>query len=345
MDKILVICHLTDSKCNGQVAKTKDTISFLEKNGYQVDVLNYGKLNVFQRVFKSIKEIKKHTAIIMMPGGKKALFFYTRLISKLKKKNTHYIAIGGWVLSLLNEQKNHKIFSRLKSFNGIYLQNKEAFQKFENSGFKNIYNISSFSSKKPISPECLKNKSDIYNNNIFKFCFYARIIREKGILLACNAINNLCNKYPEKLICLDIYGECLDKELQNELSSIYKLNKNIKYCGVLNDDNAINTLSLYYAMLFPTYYKGEGTPHSVIESFMAALPVIASDWAYNGEVIENKKTGLIFDLKNPVGLEKAIEYAIANPSIMKQYSKDCYKESKKYDSDQLLKPLLNNIRL
>ena len=345
MEKILVICHLTDSKCNGQVAKTKDVINFLKDNGYQVDILNYGKMNVFGRIFKSKSEIKKHKCIILMPGGKKALFFYTKLISRRKDKNAHYVAIGGWVLNLLKDKKNTKVFNKLKSFKGIYLQNKEAYNQFETSNFKNIYNISSFSSKKPISHDDLKIKNEIYDKGQYRFCFYARIIREKGILLACDAISKISKNNPDKNISLDIYGECLDKDLQEELNVIYQSNKNIRYCGVLNDDNAIKTLSTYYSMLFPTFYKGEGTPHSIIESFMAALPVIASDWAYNSEIVTDKKTGLIFDLKNPNGLESAIEFAISNPEEIKKYSKSCFEESGKYNSKELLKPLLNNIKL
>ena len=96
-------------------------------------------------------------------------------------------------------------------------------------------------------------------------------------------------------------------------------------------------------MLFPTFYKGEGTPHTIIESFGAALPVIASDWAYNSEIITNKKTGLIFSLEKENDLINKIMWSINNPEKIRAMSKNCYLESDKYNVNVLLRPLLEKL--
>lgn len=341
--KVLLICHLTESKSNGQVAKTRDTCAYLKENGYDVEILNYGKLNVFQKVFISHKLIKKHERIVLMPGGKKALFYYINLITKHRKSNAHYVAIGGWVLSLLNDSKNDQYFKKLKLFKGVYLQNKKSLDCFKEKGFENALYVSNFSSKNPLRNEEFKEKNKAYDSvKDFRFCFFARVEKTKGVLLACDAIKKLSDKYREKSISLDIYGEIKDKNFESELIDICKNNKNIKIKGVLSGDKVIQELSTYYCMLFPTFYKGEGTPHTVIESFMAGLPVIASNWAYNSEIIENNKTGLLFELNTNELFEK-MEWAINNPSKIKEYSKNCFEHSKDFNKEKSLRPLLNNL--
>jgi glycosyltransferase involved in cell wall biosynthesis len=42
----------------------------------------------------------------------------------------------------------------------------------------------------------------------------------------------------------------------------------------------------YFALLFPIYYIGEGFAGTAIDAFSAGVPVIASDWKYNSEVIK-----------------------------------------------------------
>lgn len=341
--KVLLICHLTGSKSNGQVAKTRDTYDFLKENGFDVEILNYGKLNAFQKIFLSKKLIKKHERIVLMPGGKKALFYYINLITKFKKSNAHYVAIGGWVLSLLNNPKNNRYFEKLKSFKGVYLQNIKTQKVFEEKGFKNTLYVSNFSSKKPLTAKEFEDKNNAYNSiKEFRFCFFARVEKSKGVLLACDAIKRISEKYSNLPILLDIYGEIKDESLENELQDICVNNKNIKIKGVLSGDKVIQELSTYYCMLFPTFYKGEGTPHTVIESFMAGLPVIASNWAYNSEVVENNKTGLLFELDSDELFEK-IEWAINNPSKIKEFSRNCFEHSKDFNKEKSLRPLLNNL--
>lgn len=337
---VLVICHLTDSKCNGQVAKTSDVISFLRKNKYNVTILNYGKMNAFQKLFSSKRIIKKFKNVVLMPGGKNALFFYSSLITKLKIKNSHYVAIGGWVQKLLDDKR----INRLKGFKCIYLQNMQTIYSFKEKGFDNLCLVSSFSSKKFLNKKEVEDKMSLYNNiKEYRFCFFARVEVSKGVLLACNAIRQLKQKNPDLNISLDIYGECKNNELKNELSAIESSNNFISYKGVISGNDAIKTLSNYYCMLFPTFYHGEGVPHTIIESFGASLPVIASNWAYNAEIIENGKTGLIFSLKEKDDLENKISWAINHVAEIKEISKNCYLESNKYNIDKLLKPLLKNL--
>ena len=53
-------------------------------------------------------------------------------------------------------------------------------------------------------------------------------------------------------------------------------------------------------LLFPTYYDGEGFAGTLIDAMAAGVPVIASNWRYNSEIIKDGKIGFIINknLKN-----------------------------------------------
>ena len=54
----------------------------------------------------------------------------------------------------------------------------------------------------------------------------------------------------------------------------------------------------YDAMLFPTHFPTEGIPGSVLDAYIAGIPVVASDWMYARELIENGKTGIIIPFED-----------------------------------------------
>lgn len=336
--KVLVICHLTGSRCDGQETKTQDTIHFLEDNGFSVDILNYGKLNLFGKIFISLKEIKKHKKIVLMPGGIKALKFYSFLIGK--NKDIHYMTIGGWIVDYLKLPKYKSVFKKMKSFKGIYLQNKSTVQLFKDNGFKNVYYVSNYSDKKPISyNDCKKNIEIISQDNVFRFCFFARVCKEKGIFLACEAIKEINEQRKEKVF-LDVYGKA---DSESTLHKLEEYKNCVKYYGTIHGEEVIKTLSSYFALVFPSFYKGEGTPHSLIESFMAGLPPIASDWKYNSEIVDDYETGLLFSSPTKESLKEKILWAIENRNKMIAMRERCFEKSKIYSRDLLLKPFLERI--
>lgn len=341
--KVLIIGHVSDSKSNGQIAKTKDTISFLKNNGIEVDVYNYAEKSFISILFGLPSKIRKYEKIVIMPGGKRPLFFLVRILSHFKNKKIFYMTIGGWILDLLNDEKNKKYFEEMRSYSGIYVQNKKTLEAFKNDGFSNVCWVSNFSYKKRLSEKDFSNSiNNFENNEKFNFVFFARVCKEKGVFMACEAVKDLKEKNPELYISFDIYGEIQNEETKNRLDT-YLEKGFINYKGVLSSEDALGALSSYYCMLFPTYYKGEGTPHSIIESFMAGLPVIASDWKYNSEIVENGKTGYIFGTSQK-SLNEVVQKIVKEKETIKNMRFNCFKKSDEYNIDSLLKPFLEKIK-
>ena len=71
-------------------------------------------------------------------------------------------------------------------------------------------------------------------------------------------------------------------------------------------------LSSYHVMLFPTYWKGEGFPGVLIDAFISGLPVIATDWAYNKEIVNHGETGFIIPTRDSEALTKVANNCIKN---------------------------------
>jgi glycosyltransferase involved in cell wall biosynthesis len=75
---------------------------------------------------------------------------------------------------------------------------------------------------------------------------------------------------------------------------------NITYHGEIkpNNKDEYEILSQYDIFIFPTEYQGECLPGALIDCYIAGLAVIASNWKYAKEYINDGKNGYIFEYKN-----------------------------------------------
>ena len=169
-----------------------------------------------------------------------------------------------------------------------------------------------------------------------KYVFYSRVIKEKGVLIAIDAVRKVEKK---KKVYLDIYGP-IGEDFKKEFNEKIKDDKYIKYCGILNGDGKIlSELAQYKCLLLPTSYDGEGVPGAVIEAMTAGVPTIASNWKYNAEIIKDGETGIILKKNTVAGLADAIE-KIENKKIdLKKLSKNCIVESKNYSEEVAMEVL------
>jgi len=62
----------------------------------------------------------------------------------------------------------------------------------------------------------------------------------------------------------------------------------------------------------------EGFPRTIVEAFACATPVIASRRGSLAELIEEGRTGLLFDPADPADMVARLKWADANPSAMRQ---------------------------
>ena len=135
-----------------------------------------------------------------------------------------------------------------------------------------------------------------------------RISKSKGIGEILEAISLL--KAKDFNFHVTFYGPVEDT---------FKLeSSNASYGGILdiqsNSNEVYAKLSTYNVMLFPTYWKGEGFPGVLIDAFIAGLPVIATDWNMNKEIIKEGINGFLIEPKSTEALVKKMIWVMENRS-------------------------------
>ena len=155
--------------------------------------------------------------------------------------------------------------------------------------------------------------------------------------MAINAIR-LLNEMGKK-VELDIYGPIQD-DFKDEFDGLVNCSDSIYYCGCLKGDEIIKTLTRYDCMLFPTHYEGECFPGAVLEAMMAGLPVIASDWRFNREVVIDNETGLLFDTFSQDDLNEKLLLLYNDQELLAGFSRNSILGAMKYKEESVLPMLI-----
>lgn len=177
----------------------------------------------------------------------------------------------------------------------------------------------------------------------YQFCIFSRVMKEKGIETAINAIQSV-NAETERTVCtLDIYGR-IDDGYKNQFEKVMgQTTMAIDYKGMVPYDQSVEAIKKYYALLFPTYWDGEGFPGTIVDAFSAGIPVVGTDWNCNGEIIENKRNGILYPNEEIKDLKEAIKWLIDNKDSMTQMKKQCIESAKKYQPDEYIDRIVRKI--
>lgn len=343
MKKVCVIGHFAYGKnyLDGQTVKTKIVTKELKQQLGKDEVMTIdthgGSKKILKLLFQLPYVMKKVENIIIMPAHNGIKFFAPLLafFNNFFHIKLHYVVIGGWLPEFLESRK--ELQNSLKKFNGIYVETNTMKNNLEKLGFKNVY----------ILPNCkelniLKEDELIYaTSKPFKLCTFSRVMKEKGIEDAVNAVEEINKQYGETIFTLDIYGQVDPSQVEWFENLKKKFSNDIKYKGLVPFDQSTNVLKEYYALLFPTYYEGEGFAGTLIDAMAAGVPVIASNWRYNKEIVINNKTGLL--IENSETLFEKLDYIMKNIGLINDMKKCCIKEAKKYLPQVALLQLIKKV--
>lgn len=349
MKKIAVIGDFAEGTkiYSGQTAKVRDYYYYLKKkfgDEYVLYVDTNGWRKRYIKIFLSviISCFKCENIVLLLCGdgyGIKILLPIILLLKALTNHKIYFSIIGG---GLLNSYEKRKILKKqFEKLDVIYVETKKMQKYLEKKGHKNVYYAPVFSKRKGIS---INNLNQKYHEP-FLLCTYSRVIKEKGISDAIDAVNEI-NKRKGRIICLlDIYGPPIENYADEFNKKVSESADFVRNQPLLEDKNAIYELSKHYLMLFPTYYSGEGFPIALIECMKAGLPVIATDWHFNSEIIDNNKTGVIYNRKEKNKLSEIIEKLIDNPEKVYEMKKCCIKKSFEFEPDNILEHLYQQLSM
>ncbi len=249
--------------------------------------------------------------------------YYIRL-----KKQVFYWVVGGGFHTLVNNGKiNPKYYHFLK---GIFVQSQDMVDALKAKGLKNVRYIAN---SKPIYEVSIGQR----NTEPIRFVFLSRIHNEKGCKEIIECVNKLNSNGFTDRFNVTFYGN-LDKQYQQEFLSSIENVSNIFYKGLLNltVQQGYQELSGYDVLLFPTYYFNEGFPGVVIDAYIAGLPLIATRWHFNEQVVDDGKTGVLIGPKNPEALYEAMLLFINKKIDYDSMVNNCLKSAKQYDVRSVL---------
>ncbi len=328
---------------DGQTVKTrlfKDRLSALSNKKIEFcDTLDFRR-NFLKLFFEVWSRFRNSSVVFILPGinGLKMLPVYLWW-KKRYGNDLRCIAVGGWLPDLLKHDT--KLKENMKHLSRVYVQALGMKNKLNALGLENVIvmpNSRYFEAKE------YNIKQNYNENKPLRIVFFARVTPEKGIDLAIEAVKQINTEiqYP---ISLDVYGLIMDHYRSEFKKTIIEHSEFVKYLGILSPhaENLYDILSSYDCMVFPTIYPGEGFPGTIVDSFIAGLPVLVSDWKYNSEFIKHKKTGYLFKPKDLNGLKEAILFLHFNRDKIPFMRQACLEESKKYHSDQIIRQHFGDI--
>lgn len=275
----------------------------------------------------------KIVAIAPADNGYKTFVPLLMFFNSIFRRKLIHIVIGGFLPALLKEKP--KYLKMENKFDAIFVQTDNILKDLEAIGVKNI-SISS-------NPKRLNTRKQgdirVVTDKHLKLCVFSRIYKDKGVEDAIEAVN-ICNKeLGGKFLTLDFYGLLPDK-YKDRLNELLEQHKEIlQYNGIIDFDKTVETLQDYFVMLFPTFYHGEGFPGNVIDAYNTGLPMIATDWLYNSDVVLDGKTGMLVPIKNPRALADAILKLYNDRQLHYTLSINSLKEAEKYSPDAVLATL------
>jgi len=136
-----------------------------------------------------------------------------------------------------------------------------------------------------------------------------RLSHEKGVDLLVDAIHILKNK-GFRVTC-DIYGEGPERAKLDTLINKYSLDTYVRLQGT--SDRIRCLLSQYDLLVVPSRMESFGIV--VLEAYDAKIPVIASNVPGLNEIVQDKKTGLLFESNNAECLSQKIIDIISDSEL------------------------------
>ena len=325
----------------GQMSKTRGILQELNKkyeNVVSIDTSNWKKEKA-KLIKECWKMVRSCNVIIIMPN-KNGIKFILPFFAKFKKYFKYKLAypvVGGWLTGLLKTKKY--LAKSIKNVDYILPETVALATELEQYFSNKIDVMPVFSTRTPISEDKLPQNYD----EPFTFSTFSRVTPEKGIDEAIRAIE-LVNSKSSSIRCkLEVWGP-IEEGMEEHYAKLFKEKAEfVCYKGVF-DGNTLEEFSNYYMMLFPTYYPGEGFPISICESYMAGLPVIASDWRFNKELIEEGNTGFIIPVHDVRTYAEKVDYCIDNVDLIKKMHTECLKKGSEFQPERIMKNLIDWIQ-
>ncbi len=176
-----------------------------------------------------------------------------------------------------------------------------------------------------------------------RLVFLAHVREEKGVFILLEALRTLAETHGRSVHC-DIYGPILEGSRERfdlEIEST----SNATYGGVLQPTKVVETLAQYDALVFPTFYAGEGHPGVLMEAMMAGIPSITTAHRSIPELVEDGVNGLLIEPGSVAELVEAIRTIDSDRKLLKELARASRRARNNYDAAKVVPHWLKLMQL
>lgn len=326
---------------NGQTIKTRVLRDALvgALGDAMVSVLDTASVlrNPFSFYSAAKRRFAQCTHVIILPGPRGVRVLLPLFLRWREKhhNDVRYVVIGGFLPDFL--AKRRRLRELCTQLDGIYVETKSMADDIRALGLRNVHVLPNFRS---FDRNMLRSYAPA--SRPLKLVFCARVFKEKGIEEAIAAVDCLNADLATPVVSIDIYGP-VSESYKTHFNHLVEASPNSRYRGVLQTADLYSVLQQYDLVLFPTYYYGEGFPGTIVDAFIAGVPVLASDWGYNCELIEQGRTGAICSARSTEDLARTLRRYVEAPQLLAEMRQHCIDRAQRYHVDHALKGLLLDI--
>ncbi len=347
LKKIGVLGHFGEGKnlLNGQTVKTRIVTEALQKAFGEGEVLKFdthgGKKTLLKAPFQVLAALKKARNVVIFPAHN-GLRVYAPLLAFFrrffKRRTLHYAVIGGWLPEFLKGRRH--LLRALSRFDGIYVETATMKRAMEELGFRNIF----------VMPNCkeltvLAKEELIYaKEEPYKLCTFSRVMKQKGIEDAIEAVKAVNENAGRTVYSLDIYGQIDSNEAAWFTSLQETFPPYVRYGGLVPFDQSVEALKGYFALLFPTRFYTEGIPGTILDAYAAGIPVISARWESFADIVEEGVCGIGYEF----GSQEALLAVLRDPASLYEWVKGakirCLQEAERFRPTAVIGVLLDNLQ-
>ena len=299
-----------------------------------VDTYRYGKrfpvilVNLIRAFLHS-----KHIFVLLSRNGRTYLFPVITGLNRLFRRHLYHDVIGG---ALPKEAAaSPSLRKQLGRFEVNWVETVQMKEALQEVGVTNVEILHNFKRL----PILIPNQLSLEREEPYIFTMFSRVVREKGMDHASKAVAEVNRRAGRTRALLRIYGP-IDPSYEVEFIALLKQYEGVvTYEGCVPYKESVEALSRSFVLLFPSTYPGEGMPGTILDAFAAGVPVIATDWHFNGELVHNGITGYCYDWHNMEQLTEWVAYAVEHPEEIDQMRENCLQAAHLYSADAAMEQI------
>ncbi len=207
----------------------------------------------------------------------------------------------------------HKVLPNSKSLRSYMLQNrmiKEEKLAMIGKGSTNGIDIERFSLSKITDKEKESIKEKInYTDSDFVIIAIGRVVRDKGIIELVHTFSKLSQEHPP--IKLVLLGPMENQRAEENipLDILDTIDTHPRIIHINWSDQVEHYLSIANLLVHASHR--EGFPNVLLQAGAMGCPIVCSNIPGNIDIVEDQKTGLLYEVKNEEQMKKAMERAIS----------------------------------